>query len=335
MASSADDSFVLHDLKVEVVAPPGAKIYCGAKPGDYFELRGEMLFLPPGQGFSIYSLAALLPLLPAKQRPTHPNDWMSTDAEVACPDPNCPTRFRITRTGERRFSHAETTAVPLAEDADKLMPVERFSLRPGYEISRVIRGGWQLAGGHGSVDRKEAVADLAAFCEAGITTFDCADIYTGVEELIGDVPRRVCAAPRRGGAEAGQGPHEVRARPRRALPTSIARKVRATIERSLQRLRCERLDLVQFHWWDYAVPGCIEAALWLEELRARRQDRSSRRHEFRHAAHRSAGRRRRAARQHAGAVFAARRPAGERARRGLPKGAASTFSATAPSRAAF
>ena len=49
-----------------------------------------MLHLPPGQGFSIYSLAALLPLLPAKQRPRDPNDWMSTDAEVACPDPELP-----------------------------------------------------------------------------------------------------------------------------------------------------------------------------------------------------------------------------------------------------
>ena len=116
MTQPPDDSFVLQDLKVEVVAPPGAKIYCGARPGDFFELKGEMLFLPPGQGFSIYSLSALLPLLPAKQRDTHPNDWMSTDAEVACPDPNCPTRFRITRLGKRTFSHAETTAVPLPRD---------------------------------------------------------------------------------------------------------------------------------------------------------------------------------------------------------------------------
>jgi uncharacterized repeat protein (TIGR04076 family) len=54
-----------------------------------------------------------LPLLPAKQRPTHKNDWMTTDAEVACPDPNCSSRFRITRLGLRRFSHAQTTAVPL------------------------------------------------------------------------------------------------------------------------------------------------------------------------------------------------------------------------------
>jgi uncharacterized repeat protein (TIGR04076 family) len=102
--------FELYDLRVEVVGPPDETIYCGAKLGDYFELHGEMLILPPDQGFSIYSLAALLPLLPAKQRITDPNDWMSTDAEVACPDPHCPTRFRITRTARRRFSRADVTA---------------------------------------------------------------------------------------------------------------------------------------------------------------------------------------------------------------------------------
>jgi uncharacterized repeat protein (TIGR04076 family) len=110
---SGNDNFELYDLRVEVVAPPGATIQCSAHAGDHFELRGEMLHLPPGQGFSIYSLAALLPLLPAKQRATHPHDWMSTDSEVACPDPHCPTRFRITRLGLRSFSHRETTAVPL------------------------------------------------------------------------------------------------------------------------------------------------------------------------------------------------------------------------------
>ena len=106
-----EDTFELYDLRVEVVAPAGRPIYCGAKPGDFFELQGEMLILPPGQGFSIYSLAALLPLLPAKQRRLDAADWMATDAEVACPDPNCPTRFRITRLGLRRFHHADTTAV--------------------------------------------------------------------------------------------------------------------------------------------------------------------------------------------------------------------------------
>ena len=111
--TSADDSFELYDLKVEVTAPKGGKIYCGAKPGDSFELRGEMLHLPPGQGFSIYSLGALLPLLAAKQRPVDANDWMATDTEVACPDPHCSTRLKITRTKKRIFKHSATTAVPL------------------------------------------------------------------------------------------------------------------------------------------------------------------------------------------------------------------------------
>tara|TARA_R110002049_G_scaffold10127_3_gene50434 strand:- start:143776 stop:144132 length:357 start_codon:yes stop_codon:yes gene_type:complete len=114
------DHFELWDLRVEVVAPEGAKLWCNARVGDYFELRGEMMYLPEGQGMSIYSLASVLPLLAAKQRATDPNDWMSTDAEIACPDPNCPSRLRITRIGKRGFNHADTTAVRIdgASNAD-------------------------------------------------------------------------------------------------------------------------------------------------------------------------------------------------------------------------
>ena len=99
--------------RVEAIVPAGTTVYCGAKDGDYFELQGEMLSLPPGQGFSMYSLASVLPLLAAKQRATHANDWMTSDTDVACPDPNCGSRLRIKRMGLRRFSHAATTAVPL------------------------------------------------------------------------------------------------------------------------------------------------------------------------------------------------------------------------------
>lgn len=105
--------FELYDLRVEVIAPPGARVLCGAKPGDWFELRGEMLYLPPGQGFSIYSLSALMLLLPAKQRILDPFDWMASDSDVACPDPHCPTTFRITRLAKRRFERSSTTATPL------------------------------------------------------------------------------------------------------------------------------------------------------------------------------------------------------------------------------
>jgi aryl-alcohol dehydrogenase-like predicted oxidoreductase len=67
----------------------------------------------------------------------------------------------------------------------------RVELAPGYSISRIIKGGWQLAVGHSSMPpAPQAHADMAAFVDAGITTFDCADIYTGVEELIGSfMPR--------------------------------------------------------------------------------------------------------------------------------------------------
>jgi uncharacterized repeat protein (TIGR04076 family) len=112
--AQTDDTFILHDLRVEVVATDRPMV-CNHRAGDYFELSGENLSLPPGQTFPIYPLAALLPLLPAKQRETHPNDWMTTDMEIACPDPHCGGLFRITRTGKREFRHGEVTLVPLAD----------------------------------------------------------------------------------------------------------------------------------------------------------------------------------------------------------------------------
>lgn len=107
-----DDLFELYDLKVEVVATDRPMV-CSHHVGDYFLVEGENLVFPEGAAFSMYSLAALLPLLPAKQRITHKNDWMSTDALIACPDPNCGAQFLITRTRKRIQSHAACTVVPL------------------------------------------------------------------------------------------------------------------------------------------------------------------------------------------------------------------------------
>ena len=57
-SSTTDTSFQLYDLRVEVVCPTGKRIMCGAKEGDYFTLKGEMMYLPQDQGISIYSLCA-------------------------------------------------------------------------------------------------------------------------------------------------------------------------------------------------------------------------------------------------------------------------------------
>lgn len=129
------------------------------------------------------------------------------------------------------------------------MPAEAIQLRPGYAISRIIKGGWQLAGGHGAFDRSEAVADMARFLDAGITTFDCADIYTGVEEMIGAF---IQSLRKDRGSEAAD-----RVRVHTKLVPDFDRlgefrpaDVEAIIDRSLKRLNLDRLHLVQFYWWD-------------------------------------------------------------------------------------
>lgn len=110
-----DDSFTLYDLRIEVMATDRPMV-CNHPAGTYFELSGENLRFPAGQTFPLYPLAALLPLLPAKQRVTHPHDWMTTDTDIACPDPNCGGIFRITRTGTAVFRHGDVTVVPLSDE---------------------------------------------------------------------------------------------------------------------------------------------------------------------------------------------------------------------------
>jgi len=112
-----NDEFELWDLKVEVVGEP-LDMVCRHVVGASFTVSGEDLTFEAGQSFSLYALAAILPLLPAKQRITHEHDWMTTDSDIACPDPHCAARFRITRTGKSTFRHSETTAVPLNQGND-------------------------------------------------------------------------------------------------------------------------------------------------------------------------------------------------------------------------
>jgi aryl-alcohol dehydrogenase-like predicted oxidoreductase len=141
-----------------------------------------------------------------------------------------------------------------------------FELAPGYTISRVIRGGWQLAGGHGPIDRAAALDDLIAAYDNGIFTFDCADIYTGVEELYGAMRARLLATR---GIEAAKRlrVHTKFVPDLDMLPTIARRDIAAVVDRSLRRLKADTLDLVQFHWWDYAEPRWLEALAALDELR--------------------------------------------------------------------
>ncbi len=110
------DGYPLHDLKIEVMAlEEGKKFICKHKVGDYFTVTDDdLITMGPGVRFPMYALGSILPLLAAKQRDLHKNDWMGTDGIIACPDPHCGGRFRIIR-GPRRFhSHAENSALSLS-----------------------------------------------------------------------------------------------------------------------------------------------------------------------------------------------------------------------------
>jgi len=141
----------------------------------------------------------------------------------------------------------------------------RVRITEDYSISRLIVGGWQFSEGHGASDHDHlAVRELLAeLVDLGLTTFDCADIYTGVEELFGGLIRE-----RRGrGGEPGIQIHTKFVPDLESLPNIHKAYVERIIDRSLSRLRVDRLDLVQFHWWDFGVPRYVEVAHWLQELR--------------------------------------------------------------------
>ncbi len=44
-------------------------------------------------------------------------------------------------------------------------------------------------------------------------------------------------------------------------------EVKAAVQRSLDRMQSDRLDLLQFHAWNYADPGWLDCLFWLQELK--------------------------------------------------------------------
>lgn len=140
-----------------------------------------------------------------------------------------------------------------------------FELAPGYSIPRIVRGGWQLATGHShnALDRETVYADMDAYAAAGFSVIDCANSYTGVEQLIGDW--------RRARPENAQG---VRVHTKfvpaiETLDTMTNAEVERTVDQSRTRLGMPVLDFLQFHWWKMQTPGWIESAQTLVKLQQR------------------------------------------------------------------
>lgn len=99
----------LYDIRVVVDRIEGRPT-CGLAPGDHFTItHSSQLRIPPGGHFCLYALAAVLPLLPAKQRALPGDDWLEHDCEVACPDPEERLIMRIERGERTQLDAAELT----------------------------------------------------------------------------------------------------------------------------------------------------------------------------------------------------------------------------------
>jgi aryl-alcohol dehydrogenase-like predicted oxidoreductase len=149
--------------------------------------------------------------------------------------------------------------------------MNRVELQPGYSISPVIKGGWQLSEGHSlnqKIEGERAVADTVAFVENGISTLDFGDIYTGVEELIG---KAIVDLKKKHGETARQMVqlHTKYVPNQTILDNYDTRDVEKIVDRSLSRLGVDQLDLVQFHWWKYEARSYIDALAELFRLKAK------------------------------------------------------------------
>ena len=69
-SNDVSDVFNLYDLRVKVVASDKPMV-CDHQVGEYFDVIGEMIVFPEGgrNSFTLYPLAAILPLLPMRSSP--------------------------------------------------------------------------------------------------------------------------------------------------------------------------------------------------------------------------------------------------------------------------
>ena len=135
--------------------------------------------------------------------------------------------------------------------------MRRVRLADDLSIAPVVTGLWQIADMERdgrSVDRVAAVEALGRYVEAGLTTFDMADHYGSAEEIVGEFV-----------AAGGRG-IEILTKWVPAPGPVDRTTVREAVERSLERLRTERVDLMQFHAWSYGDPAYLDALFHLAEL---------------------------------------------------------------------
>ncbi|KAJ6798436.1 flagellar radial spoke protein 5 [Iris pallida] len=183
----------------------------------------------------------------------------------------CATSAPSTKRTRGRSSSSSTTTVRCASTAPTATE-ERESSRAAtvssgadsLSICRVINGMWQTSGGGwGRADRDAAAEAMLRHADAGLATFDMADIYGPAEDLYGIFINRV----RRERPPELLG--EVKGLTKWVPPPvkMTSDYVRENIDKSRKRMDVASLDMLQFHWWDYSNPGYLDALKHLTDLK--------------------------------------------------------------------
>ena len=149
-----------------------------------------------------------------------------------------------------------------------LMPRSTFPChQENHSFSTIIQGGWKLSRSYSASpgDTQSVVTGLLKAIDSGITSMDCGDIYTGVEQVYGKVLRVHC---NRGGKRSDVQIFTKLVPDLEAIRTNKVdeRYIRSVVNRSLGRLGVTYLDLVQFHWWDCSLPQYVNVIHYLNKL---------------------------------------------------------------------
>jgi aryl-alcohol dehydrogenase-like predicted oxidoreductase len=138
----------------------------------------------------------------------------------------------------------------------------RISFTPDMQICRLLNGMWQVSGGHGRIDPDAAVTDMIVYHDAGFTTWDLADHYGPAEDFIGAFRRQL---RERRGEDALAGMQAFTKWVPRPGPMT-RQVVEHNVDLSLRRMDVDRLDLLQFHWWEYDDHRYLEALTHMADL---------------------------------------------------------------------
>ena len=138
-----------------------------------------------------------------------------------------------------------------------------YRLTSDLNMCRIVNGMWQVAGGHGNINRETALAEMLRYHEAGFTTWDLADIYGPAEDFIGEFRSRLLKL--KGTKELDKIQSFTKWVPQ---PNRITQAmVKSSIESALSRMHVSSLDLLQLHWWDYNNPYYMDALKYLSDLK--------------------------------------------------------------------